>query len=384
MLRQCDVLNVVEVGATNTQQDTCDQDCSIVRKACADKKTTVCIDAVTLSGVATDSSGTKRGGGVLTFGSSLETILVRRRWTIVEIPDGRLQVIQQPSTDRHVQQPKHQPGSKMFRLRLFADPATKVSDARSWWSSGRKQWQPWRGGSCQEGSSNPICRDRDCEQLLDRARTHLEAIECTRASVVAGIEDGTKRLESLKASSKISRRQFQTRCQSCTGCRHWWPRCSPNLYTPTTWDSPSSKRARLREDCVPFCVEEMQQWVWDRPQDLQGASRPEEVGKIAQLINPRRQEWHRVRAEYVAFHGGSNGRDLEAPDCRYKSWRFVRGGTRCTGTREFVSGRRRIWDPGRRSLRRLRSGRSLVVPVEISSEPATQEVLVEARRESCL
>ena len=371
MLRQCDVLNVVEVGATNTQQDTCDQDCSIVRKACADKKTTVCIDAVTLSGVATDSSGTKRGGGVLTFGSSLETILVRRRWTIVEIPDGRLQVIQQPSTDRHVQQPKHQPGSKMFRLRLFADPATKVSDARSWWSSGRKQWQPWRGGSCQEGSSNPICRDRDCEQLLDRARTHLEAIECTGASVVAGIEDGTKRLESLKASSRITRRQFQTRCQSCTGCRHWWPRCSPNLYTPTTVDSPSSKRARLREDCVPFCVEEMQQWVWDRPQDLQGARRPEEVWKNCPVNQSK------------APRGGTESKQNRLQSgpvlvcClpRWVSWKAVRISRRpiadtsrgglcvegrvCTGTREFVSG---SVASGRRLLRRLRSGRGRGVP----------------------
>ena len=29
-----------------------------------------------------------------------------------------------------------------------------------------------------------------------------------------------------------------------------------------TLDIPSSKRARLRKDYVPPCVEEMQQWVW--------------------------------------------------------------------------------------------------------------------------
>ena len=54
--------------------------------------------------------------------------------------------------------------------------------------------------------------------------------------------------------------------------------------TPMTVDIPSSERARLREDFVPSCIEEVQQWVWDRQQDLQAATmagRPEEVGRIS-------------------------------------------------------------------------------------------------------
>ena len=39
---------------------------------------------------------------------------------------------------------------------------------------------------------------RDCEQFLVRGRAHLEAIDAQRATVVASIEEGTKRLESLK------------------------------------------------------------------------------------------------------------------------------------------------------------------------------------------
>ena len=48
MLRQCNVLNVFEVGSTDTEQDTNDeQDCRTVRNACANQMTTVCIDAMT-------------------------------------------------------------------------------------------------------------------------------------------------------------------------------------------------------------------------------------------------------------------------------------------------------------------------------------------------
>ena len=54
-----------------------------------------------------------------------------------------------------------------------------------------------------------------------------------------------------------------------------------------TVDIPSSKHVRLREDFMPSCVEEMQQWGWDRQQDFHAATmagRPEEVGRISQLI----------------------------------------------------------------------------------------------------
>ena len=78
---------------------------------------------------------------------------------------------------------------------------------------------------------------RDCEQILVRPPAHLEAI----------VEEGSKRLESLK----VLQRKFQTRCQKCKGHRHRWPSCSP-------------------ENFVPSCVEEMQQWVWDRQQDVHG------------------------------------------------------------------------------------------------------------------
>ena len=100
---------------------------------------------------------------------------------------------------------------------------------------------------------------RDCEQFLVRARAHLEA------------------LQSALDYKKIS-------CFSVS------------------------------------MINEMQQWVWDRQRDLQAATmagRPEDAGRISQLIIQGPQEWHgiqssqtnhgRVRILYVAFHGGSHG-----------------------------------------------------------------------------
>ena len=137
------------------------------------------------------------------------------------------------------------------------------------------------------------------EQFLVRARAHLGCNRCTESHgrcqhrgrhQEIGISGGPP-AESAAASSR----------QRCRGCRH----CSPNLCrfagpTPMTMDNPSSKRARLREDFVPSCVEEMQQWVWDRQLDLQAATlagRLEEVGRISQLIIRGAQQWHGVQAE---------------------------------------------------------------------------------------
>ena len=65
MLRQCNVLNMVEVWLDRYRTGhVCEQDCRTVRKACANQMTTVwCCrndkEAHTVSGLATDSSGTK-------------------------------------------------------------------------------------------------------------------------------------------------------------------------------------------------------------------------------------------------------------------------------------------------------------------------------------
>ena len=92
------------------------------------------------------------------------------------------------------------------------------------------------------------------------------------------------------------------------GCRHWWRSCSPNPFRLClTLDNPTFKRARLRDNFVPSCVEEILQWVWDRPQDFQEATvaaRPVEVGRISQLVIRSSSRTHHggVWSRNVAFH----------------------------------------------------------------------------------
>ena len=104
-----------------------------------------------------------------------------------------------PHADHHTQQPKHQRGSKTSGLRPFTDPATKVSDAKE------RVVKLERALAAMEGSEVDTIREA-LEGAKKAAQTppvesqirDLEAIDAHRATVVASIEEGTKRLESLK------------------------------------------------------------------------------------------------------------------------------------------------------------------------------------------
>ena len=107
---------------------------------------------------------------------------------------------------------RFQPGLRSLGLRPFTDPATKVSDAKE---RVIKLERALVAMEVIDGSevdairdalerakkaaqSPPVETQRDCEQFLVRARAHLEAIDAQRATVVASIEEGSQRLESLK------------------------------------------------------------------------------------------------------------------------------------------------------------------------------------------
>ena len=276
----------------------------------------------------------------------------RRGWTKVEVPDGWLQVIRgpRPRSEKwplqtgprsaappskpvprpradHTQQPKHQPGLRTSGLRPFTDPATKVSDAKERVVKLERALAAMEGIDGSEvdairealerakkaAQSPPVeTQIRDCEQFLVRARAHLEAIDAQRATVVASIEEGSKRLESLKVVQQTQPPQTPDTSSEVQRLQALVAQLQSQLVqvqgpTPMTVEIPTSKRARLREDFVPSCVEEMQQWVWDRQQDLQSATmagRPEEVGRISQLIIQGAQEWHGVQAEQTTVGPG--------------------------------------------------------------------------------
>ena len=123
--------------------------------------------------------------------------------------------------------------------------------------------------------------------------------------------------------------------------------------------------------------------MWDRQQDLQAATmagRPEEVGRISQLIVRGAQEWHGVQNKL------RSGPLLACCLLRWVSWSVdwmvVRISRRCPiyAARQGVCERRdalyghrgvRVGEashPGPPLLRRLRSGRSRGVRADISSE----------------
>ena len=76
---------------------------------------------------------------------------------------------------------------------------------------------------------------------------------------------------------------------------------------PTTTVGASAARQRSREDFVPSCVEEMQQWIWDRRQDLR--SHHGGVGRISQLLSRSAHgcSGDRVRSKQLAVNRGSHG-----------------------------------------------------------------------------
>ena len=63
---------------------------------------------------------------------------------------------------------------------------------------------------------------------------------------------------------------------------------------------PNPKRVCRREDFVPQCEEEMQEWIQGRQRDLQAAivaGHFSEVARISQLMSSAAQEWQRIFQE---------------------------------------------------------------------------------------
>ena len=67
---------------------------------------------------------------------------------------------------------------------------------------------------------------------------------------------------------------------------------------------PNPKRVCRREDFVPQCEEEMQEWIQGRQRDLQAAivaGHFSEVARISQLMSSAAQEWQRIFQEQFAM-----------------------------------------------------------------------------------
>ena len=108
---------------------------------------------------------------------------------------------------------------------------------------------------------------KECESFFVRARSHLAELDSKRATVLENIEISEKRLSELRAKlqtplpteeSEVNQlrglvSQLQAQVESLRGLR---------------LDIQNPKRPRRREDFIPHCDEEMQEWMECRHQDL--------------------------------------------------------------------------------------------------------------------
>ena len=144
---------------------------------------------------------------------------------------------------------------------------------------------------------------KECESFLARARSHLEELDCKRATIIQNIESSEKRLEELRAqqtttsppdgSSEVHQlrgrvAQLQAQVDSL--------RTVPSV----DYQGPNPKRTCRREEFVPHCDEEMQEWIEGRQRDLQAAilaGQLPEVARISQLLSKAAQEWQQIIEE---------------------------------------------------------------------------------------
>ena len=141
----------------------------------------------------------------------------------------------------------------------------------------------------------------ECRKFIQRSEKRIQELDAERAAEAVALKeakDCVQRLEveqaqqpdpnahpaSSEISSEVQRlqalvAQLQSQLVQVAGP------------TSMTVDIPSSKRARLRRRFHALCVEEMQQWVWDRQQDLQSATmagRSRVGGEDLPVDHPRR------------------------------------------------------------------------------------------------
>ena len=213
------------------------------------------------------------------------------------------------------QQPKPSPPvAKTSGIRPFGDPSVKITAAQERVTKLESALAAPDGVEGPEVDSLRTALKRakevkllpldvqvkECEGFLSRARAHLTELDAKRATVSANIQDAERRLEAMKiqqqsapppppqdADSEL--RQLRETVAQLKGSLH--------LTKPAvTLECPNSKRQCRREDFVPNCLEELQEWIRGRQTDLQdamAAGRPDEVARISDIMCQAAQQWQR-------------------------------------------------------------------------------------------
>ena len=150
---------------------------------------------------------------------------------------------------------------------------------------------------------------KECESFLARARTHLEELDTKRATVSQNIAMSEKRLAELKALAQVALapQDDAAEVQQLRGLVSQLQTQIDSLRSGPTPDSrsdgPMPKRTCRREEFIPQCDEEMEEWMAGRHKDLQVAmvsGKLTEVARVSQLMTNAAREWHQLIQEQTA------------------------------------------------------------------------------------
>ena len=100
---------------------------------------------------------------------------------------------------------------------------------------------------------------REREAFIERAKKRVARIDEERQAEVRSVEEAEHKLTQFRALNTTQQEQRTNRGRF---------RSRNSEVAVGT----NAARQRSREDFVPSCVEEMQQWIWDSQQDLQEAT----------------------------------------------------------------------------------------------------------------
>ena len=140
------------------------------------------------------------------------------------------------------------------------------------------------------------------EQLLENAKARLERLRSS-APPVPHLSDLDVQVAELKAKLAVAEAERDTRAREQAQRQTEFPQ-EADVEVNIAQEDRGSKRPRHREDFIPHCDEEMQEWMEDRHKDLQmvmGRGGLQEVARVSHLLTTVAQEWQQIIQQQSAM-----------------------------------------------------------------------------------
>ena len=264
-------------------------------------------------------------------------LMVRRGWRSADVPDGWVQVIRGPRprsvtgcfaavSSRSSAEPAalsaQSPIVKTSGTRPFGDPQVRVAKLEAALAAlhgvDGPEVESLRAALklAKEVKVQRVdVQIKECEGFLSRARAHMAELDVKRTTVRANIHDAEKRLEALKQMQQFSPpppvdadaepRQLREKVAQLQG--------QLEGVKPALAEGQASMRICRREDVVPNCVEELQEWIGGRQADLHRRGRED-------------QQHHGARSTTVATRSCSWDDAIDGDEqCELRSTYGLRG-----------------------------------------------------------